>query len=98
MLLSESPVRVPGVKKNRPEDWDRCISILPLKVFVPYSIFMEKTTCPMPDFNENNIENKTNKALRFLIEGKLMCIILTEDIFQDVVFRKPCASPGRHKE
>jgi hypothetical protein len=51
-------------------DWDRCISILPLKVFVPYSIFMKKTTCPMLNFNENNIENKTNKALRFLIEGR----------------------------
>jgi hypothetical protein len=37
---------------------------------LPYSIFMEKTTCPMPDFNENNIENKTNKALRFLIEDR----------------------------
>jgi hypothetical protein len=24
----------------------------------------------LPDFNENNIENKTNKALRFLIEDR----------------------------
>jgi hypothetical protein len=46
------------------------VTKLGLKVFVPYSIFMKKTTCPMPNFNENNIENKTNKALRFLIEGR----------------------------
>jgi hypothetical protein len=84
MLFSESPVRVSGVIKNRPEadiglssvvrdqekfirDWDRCISILPLKVFVPYSIFMKKTTCPMPNFNENNIENKTSCTVDLLL-------------------------------
>jgi hypothetical protein len=49
----------------------------------------------MPNFNENNIgltkfrqENVTEVPWKQKVA----------DIFQDVVFRKPCASPGRHKE
>jgi hypothetical protein len=41
---------------------------------------------------------QTDIYFRPILYDALMCIILTEDIFQDVVFRKPCASPGRHKE